>query len=384
MESISFERANFPVKQILVLIVVVVGILLVSQSLIPMVSAGEDGWETHETEHFVIEYQPGYEEDVEYIGGVAENAREELLETFPEDVSELDFDQPVHIRVYPGDMWSASDWALHWSDSTPVTIHVQAESDSPAGDEWYEHALAHEQANMFLWNDAGQYDVYQYYTRNPSWFHQGLSEYYVYQTPTVNPQFPPSFIEDLNESIKAGAGTFATISDDMYHGGHLISIYMIDVYGEQAVWDVLRSPEQQFHKAVEDGLVVSLQTFEMEWHRWAEENIGGNYSQMYNPNIIELENQLSEAEDRIDELEDKLVERDEKLADANETIAELEEELNQTNTTPTPTPSSEAPTPTPSSEDAIPGPGLIGAVISLIGVGYLIRRWSEIREMSEQ
>lgn len=150
----------------------------------------EDEWLEMETDTFVIEYKDGYEDDAAYVGDVSENAYAELQEVFPEHVSELSFEEPTHIRVYPGDMWTRSDYTLYWRDSTPVRIHVQAPSDSEVGDDWYEHGLAHELGNQFLWDEAGQYDNYNYYQRNPSWFHQGLTEYYVYNTPQSKSSSP--------------------------------------------------------------------------------------------------------------------------------------------------------------------------------------------------
>ena len=170
----------------MVTLLIVCSLLVGSLVAIAPVSASEDDWETKTTDRFVLEYQPGYADDATYIGEVAENAYTELKETLPADVEDLDFAHPVHIRVYPGELWSQDDWTLYWVDSEPVTINVQAEADSEAGEDWYDSGLAHELANMFLWNEAGQYDVYPYYDRNPSWFHQGLSEYYIYQTPTVS------------------------------------------------------------------------------------------------------------------------------------------------------------------------------------------------------
>ena len=293
----------------------------------------EGDWETMESNNFVIEYQSSYDDDAEYIADVAENAYDELPETLPEHVSDISFDNPVHIRVYPGDEWTEDEWTLFWQDTDPVRIHVQAPSDSEPDDDWYDHGIAHELGNMFLWDEAGQYEKYDYYDRNPSWFHQGLTEYYVYKTPTVEPQFPPWAVEDLNETIKSDGGSFTVVSDDMYHGGHLISMYMVDTYGEDAVWDVLRSDEQTWDEAIEDGLGVDSDTFEENWYRWAENNIGGDYSQYYSDSAEDEldESEESSTEDELDEseensTEDELEETEEKLEEVEERLEELEEE----------------------------------------------------------
>ena len=267
--------------RVVVLLMIVVGATVAMAAVGPVIGSTDDGeaWLEMETETFVVEYKDGYEEDAAYVAEVSENAYTELLDTFPEHVSELSFQ--THIRVYPGDMWDVDDYTLYWKDGDTIRIHVQAPSDSEVDDAWYDHALAHELGNQFLWDEAGQYDNYDYYDRNPSWFHQGLTEYYVYNTPTVEDQFPPWAVEDLNETIAAGEGDFSTIADHMYHGGHIVSMYLVDEYGEDAVWDLLRNDASSWGDAVEAELGVTLTELEKNWYHWAEEHIGGDYSDRY-------------------------------------------------------------------------------------------------------
>lgn len=264
----------------------------------------EEEWLEMETDTFVIEYKDGYEDDAAYVGDVSENAYAELQEAFPEHVSEPSFEQPIHIRVYPGDEWSRSDYALSWRDTTPVRIHVQAPSDSEPGDDWYEHGLAHELGNIFLWDEAGQYDNYNYYERNPSWFPEGLTEYYVYNTPTVEDQFPPSGVEELKETIAAGDGDFAAIASEQYDGGHILAMYLIDEYGEDAVWDLLRNDASSWGDAVEAELGVTEAGLERNWYRWAEEHIGGDYSGRIGSQEAEAALERAEAEN--EELKEEL------------------------------------------------------------------------------
>lgn len=313
------------------LVMVLVGITVswAATGMATATTTDDEEWLENETDSFIIEYKSGYEDDATHIGDVADNAYPELQETFPGHVSDLSFEEPVHIRVYPGDEWDRSDYVLFWRDTTPVRIHVQAPSDSEVDDDWYEHGIAHELGNMFLWDEAGQYDNYAFYTRNPSWFHQGLTEYYVYQTPTVEDQFPPWAIEqDLNETIAAGDGDFQLISDNMYHGGHLLSMYLVDEYGEDAVWDLLRNDASSWNDAVETELGVAQPQLEENWYRWAEENIGGDYSDRYDSTADDTENgdDATDSEDTSDEFETEINDLVERIEYLETQITELEED----------------------------------------------------------
>jgi hypothetical protein len=290
-----------------VLIMIVVGAVAAVEP-VTAATEGEEGWLEMETDTFVVEYKDGYEDDASYIGEVSENAYAELQETFPENVSEPRFENPIHIRVYPGDEWSRSDYALSWRDTTPVRIHVLAHSDSEADDDWYEHGLAHELANMFLWNEAGRYENYNYFQRNPSWFPEGLTEYYIYNTPTVEDQFPPSGVENLNETIAAGEGDFSSLTSKQYDGGHILAMYLIDRYGEDAVWGLIRNDASSWGDAVEEELGVTQAGLERNWYQWAEEHTGGDYSdridsQNAEAKIDELESELEKKERTIKQLE---------------------------------------------------------------------------------
>lgn len=316
-----------------------VGVLLILVGTVAVGAAGQvtatteddEEWLEMKTDTFVIEYQDGYEDEAAYIGDVSENAYVELEEAFPEDVSEPTFEEEIHIRVYPGDMWEEPDYVLYWKDGGPIRIHVQAASDSVKGDDWYEHGLAHEIGNMFLWDEAGQYDNYNYYQRNPSWFHQGLTEYYVYNTPTVEEQFPPWAIEDWNETITAGNGEFRSLADDVYHGGHLLSMYLVDEYGEDAVWDLIRNDAANWGEAVTAELDVTPTELETNWYRWAEENIGGDYSDRTD-SPDEPEEALEGAEAEVDELEGELETKQTEIEQLKSERDELEGELEEKQT----------------------------------------------------
>ena len=241
------------------------------------VTAEQTDWETLETDHFVIEYQSGYKDDAERIGHMTETARAELLAEMPGDVAPT-LDEPIHIRVYPGDKWQRSEYTLFWKNTDPVRIHVQAPSDAErVGTDWYEGGLAHEFANIILWDDARDHADYNYWQRNPGWYPEGISEYYVHRTPTVSDQFPGRGVQQMNESIRSGEADFSVVSESQYYGGHLLAMYMIDAYGEDAIWQVLRD-DRKFYDSVEAHFGVTQNEFEREWYTWADEHIGGNYS----------------------------------------------------------------------------------------------------------
>lgn len=330
------------------ILVVIPVILLVLTSVFAGTTVAEpDGeniqWNEYETENFVIQFEDGYKEDAEYIGEVSEDAYSELLNTMPSEyVQEFSFNDKVHIRVYAGENWDRSQWSLYWENTEPPYIHVQAKSDSEPTERWYEHGIAAEFGNIFIYQIALN-ENYSHWSRNPSWFNEGLTEYYVYRTPTVNDQFPPNEIQDFNETIKAGDGTFEDISEDRYNGGHLLSMYMIDEYGEGPVWGLVKNDADTFDEAAREELNVTMEQLREGWYRWAEQNIGGDYSQFYDSNNSEeennegsqeekdaedLENQLSNLEDDLEQAEGQISDLESELDDAEKRISDLEGELN--------------------------------------------------------
>ena len=81
----------------------------------------------------------------------------------------------------------------------------------------------------------------------------------------------------MNESIRNGEADFSVVSESQYYGGHLLAMYMIDAYGEDVVWQVLRS-EDSFYAAVETHAGVTKAEFVNGWYDWSARHIGGNYS----------------------------------------------------------------------------------------------------------
>lgn len=271
MRSRSKSRSTYSILLVASLLTITLA------TTVTPVAAQESDWRTLETEHFVVEYQSGYEDDARQIGRMTERARTELLAEMPGDVAPT-LDEPIHIRVYPGDQWQRSEYTLYWEDTDPVKIHVQSPSDADRVDQnWYEHGLAHEYANIILWDVGQDNGEYNHWQRNPSWYPEGLSEYYVYRTDTVQDQFPGRGVEQMNESIRSGDADFNTVAESNYHGGHLLSMYMIGEYGEGAVWQILRD-ERSFWSAVESHAGVAKAEFANGWYAWSAERIGGDYS----------------------------------------------------------------------------------------------------------
>jgi PGF-CTERM protein len=242
-------------------------------------AAQDNDWETLETDNFVIEYQSGYEEDAQDIGRMGERARTEILAEIPYDDPPT-FDNPIHIRVYPEEQWnrpaSTQYWKTNRGSNRVVRIHLQAPSEAEyitMND--YERGLWHEYMNIVLWDTGTDHSGYGHWDRNPLWFPEGLSDYYVFQSPSVTDSFPSRSIREVNESIQSGETDFDEITQHEYAGGHLLSMYMVDEYGEDAVWRVLRSSED-FWPAVQSEFGVSKTEFVDGWNKWSERHVEEN------------------------------------------------------------------------------------------------------------
>lgn len=246
----------------------------------PAMAAQDNDWETLETDNFVTEYQSGYEDDAQDIGRMGERARTELLAEIPADGPPT-LDNPIHIRVYPEDQWDEPPYSQYWYARGPVRIHLLAPSESEyeGGEDVpidvYERALWAEYANIILWDAGTEHTDYHYYDRNPSWLHEGLSDYYVFQSPSVNDSFPSYSIREVNKSIRNGETDFDEITQHKYGGGHLLSMYMVDTYGEDAVWRMHKSPED-FWPAVQSEFGVSKTEFVDGWNKWSERHVEEN------------------------------------------------------------------------------------------------------------
>ena len=246
---------------------------------LPSPTAGQDSFQQTTTENFVIKYKQGYVEDAEKIGNITETAREELLQEVPSNAN-VTLPQRIQIYLHPNSEWDYGDYSLYWDSGDPVKIHMLTPSDSSVDTDWYQHGIAHEYANIILWDYANDNSNHDYRDRNPIWFPEGVSEYLVYNTPSVSDQYPPHGFEQLNRTIRNGNGGFENISKDQYEGGHLLTLYLTDEYGEQVIWDILESDANSFDTAVEQSVGISYENFKNNWSIWAEDNINIKNNQM--------------------------------------------------------------------------------------------------------
>jgi PGF-CTERM protein len=158
-------------------------------------------------------------------------------------------------------------------------VLAPSESEYADGDDVpidkYERTLWHEYINIVFWDTGTDNAEYDYYDRNPLWFPEGLSDYYVFQTQTVKDSFPNYRIRVVNKSIRSDEADFDEVSQYEYGGGQLLVMYMVDAYGEDAVWRVLRSSED-FWPAVQSEFGVNKTEFVDGWHKWSERHVEEN------------------------------------------------------------------------------------------------------------
>jgi len=238
--------------------------------------SNQQSWQTISGEHFVVEYRDGYKSDAQQIHDWMNRTRSQTYEVIPSDTA-VTLNHRIHVRVYPGSEWTRSDHSLYWQNTEPVRIHVQAPTDSSVNRDWYDHGLAHEYLNIVLWDYVEDNADYSYWGRNPSWFAEGISEYYAYRLDAVRDQYPPRDISNMNESIKDGDGYFDIMASNTYDGGHLLAQYMFSRYNNTAVVSILAQDTDSFPAAVERNLNTDYVEFKRGWLRWAEEHIGGDY-----------------------------------------------------------------------------------------------------------
>lgn len=255
---------------------IIIVLSVVSIGAMPAVAA-TNNWQTHSTENFNIYYKSGYTEDAEKVGNMAETARKQLLQSVPENVS-LSLSNKISIYVYSDESWEESPYSLNWRNTQPVKINLLAPSDSPVNEGWYQHGIAAELGNIVVWDVASDNTDYRFWSRNPGWFYEGLTEFYVYKTPSVADQFPAPELKKLNQSIREDHPSIQKIMDNRYFGGQILNMYLIDEYGEQAAWDIIRSDEKSFEEALSKSIGISYTKFKQNWYNWANKHINANYS----------------------------------------------------------------------------------------------------------
>lgn len=240
-------------------------------------------WNEIETEHFMFHYPADgdYEGEAQRTADRTEQLYEELVDEVPDDESDYSFSPKIHVYMHAPSEWHGHATNLVWYDTDPIAINFAAPESSGEGLDGLSSGIAHEIANILLWDSANRYDDYNYYQRNPSWFGEGLSEYYVYSTPTIQS------IESYNETydgeqrlseIREGRGTWEAMADNKYSGGYYLTTYLNDEYGEDTVWQILKDDSDTFEQAVEASLGDSYEEVKDGWDQWTEAELGDELS----------------------------------------------------------------------------------------------------------
>lgn len=294
-----------------------------------------DAWDELETEHFVVYYpaEGDFEAEAQRTAERTEQLYNELVMEVPDDENYYSFSEKMVVYMHPPSDWDRNEQSLVWYDTDPIAINFAAPESSGVTLDGLSSGIAHEIANVLLWDSAGQYDDYNYYQRNPSWFGEGLSEFYVYSTPTVEgiESYDETYggEQRINE-INDGIGTWGTMTGNRYSGGYYLTTYLTDEYGEEAVWQILKDDSETFEQAVQASLGDSYEDVQQGWYEWIENEYGGDYSRFYTESAAQQ--QLSDAREQIEELESLLEERNQTIADlqGRESQEELLEQRNET------------------------------------------------------
>lgn len=233
--------------------------------------ASDEDWNTIEQDHLVVHYKNGYQNDAEQILQWYSDAEDYATEELPDEVeTRIQSNLYAHAEGFNGS-------SLRWSGN-PIEVECLTPSENDFGESWYRSGLGHEMFNIILWNHAGRYSRYSYFQRNPSWFAEGLSEYLTHRQPQLSNEPLPEGVREYYEVIKDGGGYFSYLAGDRYNGGHVIAEFLVDKYGYDRIFDVLRNDSDTWNAAVQHGFNVSQFELELVWLVWAEENIGGTYT----------------------------------------------------------------------------------------------------------
>lgn len=312
--------------------VVLTGLLLVSPLLAP--AAADPGGELPHSmsdDHFVVKYDDGYEASAETTLKHLQEIRTELQAATPVDTT---MSGKITVRIHPIDEWEDSRYSLHWHNN-PNRINLIAPSDWRTVehiDKYYvKKNLAHEYANILLYEHVESHSG-DYWNRYPSWFGEGLSEYYAYHNVSgdVEANYDPG-VNEFERKVREGSGYFAVLAEDRYSGGHLLMHYVMDEYGDEAVFQMLRSDAGTFDAIVESELGMSYDVFKKRWLLWAETNIGGNYS--VSEDGVSKAQRIASLEDHLQRKNETIAAYRDRLDERNETIAELREEVETLNRT---------------------------------------------------
>ncbi|WP_158059017.1 hypothetical protein [Halorussus halophilus] len=306
--------------------------LLVTSTFVGPVAADPDGELPNSVsdDHFVVKYADGYEASAQETLNMLQDIRTELQAETPVDTT---IDEKIIVRIHPIDEWEDSRYSLHWH-TAPKRINLIAPSDWETVeyvDEYYiKKNLAHEYANIMLYEYVERHGD-RYHTRYPSWFGEGLSEYYAYHNVSEDIQrnYDPG-VEKFEQKVEDGAGYFSVLTQDQYAGGHLLMHYVMNEYGEEAVFEMLSSTGE-FEEVVQSELGVSYEVFKKRWLLWAETNIGGDYS--VSADSVSKVDRIDSLERRLERKNGTIEQYQLRLEWKNETIADLRQQVDSLNGT---------------------------------------------------
>lgn len=238
-----------------------------------------EDWQSIEPRsHLTVHYKQGYNGDAGQVAGYYTDAEDFGKDELPDSIP---IEYETKIFVTPEDEWDESDGTLYWLGTFPREVHLQAPSDSPNDERWHRTGLGHELYNIVLRTYHENSDAtYNYYRRNPSWFAEGFSEYLTERQPSTIDGYPDAGLQNMMDQISNGDGYFGNVSENRYHGGHLLCEYLLDTEGinYEVFFSIILNDAETWSQAVEAEFGMTHFEMSLGWLAWAEENIGGDFS----------------------------------------------------------------------------------------------------------
>jgi hypothetical protein len=227
-------------------------------------------WETMESEHFIIKYHPGYEDDAQKTLDCAIAVRERTLKMYPHELSAkvtiYVYSSRDDLRTKKGVSTALSE--VGYGDGTlEATIHILRPSwEGHWGgyeqlDDPFRRVLNHEYVHVPFYNDL--YSKERGYKHAPSWFSQGIAEY-------ISQNYLPSYEERVQKSVQQGS----FMIDEPYSWGLYIVEYMYATYGREKIVNLIRSDASTFEDALRKEPGVSPSEFENGWKTYLSEKFG--------------------------------------------------------------------------------------------------------------
>ena len=238
-------------------------------------------WLSIENEFFIIKYCSGYKNDAEKILNYCHFARDTVMSKYPHKLSY----KPA-VLVYDRLHWSLDEGTMMTEcGSTSGEVYILAPSDqtNPYYDTlWYQKNIIHEYTHLPFYHDL--YSKPQGYKDCPSWFSQGLAEYFAMfcSTSSILQKYEYA-LSEIKNMVKNGNGYLVSVGENVYYGGAYIVKYMYEVYGQDKVANLIKSNALSFSQAINKELNVTSGEFEDEWLKWACKEFDADYEQLYAP-----------------------------------------------------------------------------------------------------